>query len=458
MKSKSGAIRGGLFFWRNDALSRTILSSILTVGFITAAVKGVGFLKELLVANYFGVSTVMDAFTSAFVIWTFIIGVVGGALPDALIPVYSKAKQRSLVDADQLAVTSIRIYLIKLVLLTGVVFLIGESIIPAFTANYSAETQALTLKFFRLLTPFTVFMGMSLILAMLLQANKRFILAAAAPAVVPACAGLALLFGFQNLGIYSLILGTVIGSGLQVAIPYFAFFRHHCETGFFQSNGSWWTSDVKLVIAATIPFLLSTVVQGSAQIVDIGMAAWLDEGSVATLAYADRVCLIGLTLVATATTQAFYPYLADLVAEENWQKLKTTIAKFSALIVVASIPLIAFIWFAAEPIVRIIFQRGEFDAEATTRVASVLRWLCLQIPFYILAVLGSRVCCALLASKFMLVSAAVNLSANIGLNLLFVRFMGVEGIALSTAVVYLISTIMLYTYFFWRIRCQKTKS
>ncbi|MFT5467174.1 MAG: putative peptidoglycan lipid II flippase [Verrucomicrobiales bacterium] len=454
MKAKTGALRSGLFFWRNDALSRAILSSIFTVGFITAAVKGVGFLKELLVASYFGVSTVMDAFTSAFVVWAFIVGIVGGALPDALIPVYSKVKARCLDEAERLAVASIWLYFIKLLLLTGIVFLIGETIIPAFTANYTDEARALTLQFFRYLAPFSVFMGMSLILSMLLQANKRFMIASAVPAIVPACAGLALLFGYSSMGIHSLILGTVIGAGLQLVILYFAFFKHHTRRGLFQA-GNWWTSDLKLVIAATIPFLLSTVVQGSAAVVDIGMAAWLDQGSVATLGYANRICLIGLTLIATATTQAVYPYLADLVAQDNWTKLRTTITKFSALIFFISLPVILFIWLAAEPIVRFIFERGEFTPENTVRVASVLKWLCLQIPFYILAVLASRVCCAMLASKFMLFCAFVNLGANIGLNLLFVRFMGIEGIALSTAIVYLISTLMLYTYFYSRVRRQE---
>lgn len=451
MKAKIGAVRDGLLFWRGDALSKTILSSIFTVGTITAAVKGMGFVKELLVASRFGVSDVMDAFTSAFVVWTFIVGIVAGALPDALVPAYSKAKQRGQEAADRLAVTSIWIYFVKLVLLTAAVFAIGELVVPLFTKNYSPEKQQQTLEFFRHLTPFSIFLGMSMLMAMLLQANKRFILAAATPVIAPVCTGLLLLFSYEALGIYSLIIGVIIGSGLQLLILHQSFFKHHCQRSLFQP-GPWWSDDVKLVIVTTIPFLLSTVVQGSAVVVDIGMAAWLDEGSVSTLAYADRVCLIGLTLIATATTQVFYPYLADLVAEENWQKLKATIFKFSGLIIALSVPLIAFIWFTSEPIVRILFERGEFQATDTARVASVLKWLCLQIPFYILAVLGARVCCAMMAAKFMFISAAVNLSMNILFNYLFVQFMGIEGIALSTAVVYLISTVMLYTYFLWRVR------
>lgn len=451
MKAKIGAIRDGMLFWRGDALSRAILSSILTVGAITAAVKGVGFAKEVLVASRFGVSDVMDAFTSAFVVWTFIVGIVGGALPDALVPVYSKAKQRGADEADQLAVSCIWIYFVKLALLTTAVYFAGQWILPWFTLSYSPEKQALALQLFRHLAPFTIFLGMSLILSMLLQANKRFLLAAAAPAIVPASAGFGLYFGYEAMGIHALILGTVVGAGIQLGILYYSFFTHHSSRSLAQP-GRWWTPELRLVLLATIPFLLSTIIQGSAAVVDIGMAAWLDEGSVATLGYAERVCLIGLTLVATATTQGFYPYLADLVAEEKWTKLRQTVFRFSGLILIASIPLIALIWIAAEPIVRILFERGEFSGNDTVRVASVLRWLCLQIPFYVLAVLGSRVCCAMLASKFILFSAIVNLSVNIGCNYLFLQLMGIEGIALSTSFVYFLSSLMLYTYIYWRVR------
>ena len=103
-------------------------------------------------------------------------------------------------------------------------------------------------------------------------------------------------------------------------------------------------------------------------------------------------------------------------------------------------------------------ERGNFTSTDTQRVAAVLRFYSLEIPFYIIAVLASRVVVALRASNFMLLTTVVNLTANILLNYLFIQFFGVKGIALSTAVVYFLSALMLYAYILAAVRKRQSES
>ncbi|MEM7316174.1 MAG: lipid II flippase MurJ [Planctomycetota bacterium] len=432
---------------------RSMLSSAALVGAVTAGVKAVGFAKEIVVASHFGTSDVMDCFTSAFVLWSFVFGVLGGAMPDALVPVDRRVRKKdSLQASDQLAADITAIYLLKLLIVCAVVYFLAPLIIPFYCIEYSAEKQLMTLRLFRLLTPFAVFMGATLIFTMLLQANKRFLVSTLAPIFGPAAAILAILIGYNSLGIHSMVLGAATGSALTLVLLWYWYVREISSLPFHRFNPKL-SANHRLVISASIPFLLSCLVQLSTSIVDTGMAAWLEPGSVSVRSFASRTCQIGLTLVATAITSAFYPYLADLVADQNWSKLRSTVLRFSALVVIFSIPLIAAIWLFAEPIVGLIYERGEFSVEDTVRVASVLRWLSLQIPFYILAILGARVNCAILASKFMLLSACVNIVVNMVLNYVLIRFagMGVEGIALSTVITYAVSAIMLYWHFLRKI-------
>tara|TARA_R110002096_G_scaffold385536_1_gene579367 strand:+ start:1390 stop:2757 length:1368 start_codon:yes stop_codon:yes gene_type:complete len=451
MKQKLAALDQLELFGGRDPLMRRILAVMFTVGSLTILVKVLAFSKELLVAGRFGSSDVMDAFVSAFTIWSFLTGVIGGALPDALVPVYSKAKQRAPQIADQFAVNAIWVYVVKLVLITGVFLVLGQWLAPWFTHGYTEEKRALTVKLFYCLAPFSVFWGTSLIMTMLLQANKRFILAAAAPAAIPFCAIIGLLAGYELIGIYALILGTTAGALIQMGLVTTGFFRAHCSIPFFQFRD---LRDEHMgeLVRATWPYLLSGVIMGSTIVVDVGMAAGLDRGSVSVLSYAERICTIGLVLASVMVTEALYPYLSDMVAKEEWKRLKYMVSRFCVLILAISFPCVATIWWGAEWIVMVLFERNEFTHQDTLRVAGVLRWLSLQIPFNLLAVLGSRVICAMLASRFMLLTTVVNLGLNIAGNYYFARFMGVEGIALSTAVVYLISAAMLYTFFVIQIR------
>jgi putative peptidoglycan lipid II flippase len=102
----------------------------------------------------------------------------------------------------------------------------------------------------------------------------------------------------------------------------------------------------------------------------------------------------------------------------------------------------------SEPIIVLVFQRGEFTAEDTRLVANIQFFLAFQIPFYLLHILVVRVMSAIKANKVFVWVFGNNLVVNIGLNYIFIQFIGLSGIALSTSVVYfmswLIVTIILY--------------
>ncbi len=453
IKAKLSALQRGLFFWRHDALSQRILSGIFTVGALTACVKAVAFGKELIVASRFGTSDAMDAFTSAFVIWTFVVTLVAGAMPDAVVPIYAKAKKESINRAEDLVISSIWIYLGQIILCSLLVLLLGQQIIPLFTKEYSPEKQELTLRLFHHLAPFALLWGMSQFFAALLQARKQFKLASLAPITIPVVTVIAL-FGFDRYGIIALIYGILAGAALHLSLLVFGYFKDSSVLALFRPR-KMWTPDIRLALNTSWPYLLSGLVMGSVALVDIGMAAWLEPGSVSALAYAERICAIGLTLAATATTEAFFPYLSELVASEQWARLRKTVIQFTKLILLVSFGIVAILYLTSDWLVATLFQRQEFTQQDSIRVASILRWLSFQVPFYIIAVLSARVVCAMLASKIIFVTSCINMVLNVTCNYYFSRLLGVEGIALSTAIVYAISATMLFSYFVLASRRQE---
>jgi putative peptidoglycan lipid II flippase len=115
-------------------------------------------------------------------------------------------------------------------------------------------------------------------------------------------------------------------------------------------------------------------------------------------------------------------------------------------------PLVIIMIWQAPLIVKLLFERGEFHAADTAQVAHVLRYAALQIPFYITSLLMSRVVVSLQANSFTLVVTSIALINNIVFNrLLMVRY-GAAGIALSTAVVYLMSCVVMFLFLDRRLR------
>jgi putative peptidoglycan lipid II flippase len=93
--------------------------------------------------------------------------------------------------------------------------------------------------------------------------------------------------------------------------------------------------------------------------------------------------------------------------------------------------------------VRLVFQRGAFQAEDTLLVARIQQMYLLQVPFFVLGILGVRMLVALSKNHLLTIMAVVNLIVNVVGNLVFMRWFGVSGIALSTSVVYMVSMSMI---------------
>jgi putative peptidoglycan lipid II flippase len=299
-----------------------------------------------------------------------------------------------------------------------------------------------------LLLPFAFFHGLSHLFAILLQARKRFAIAAVAPAIIPLSTILFLLLGYDRLGIHAMVYGVLAGSILHVAVLYLAF-RSFNGVSLWKRPAR--HPEMRAVVRESIPLIAGGGVMYGAVIVDSAMASWLEAGSVSVLGYGAKVCGITLALAATSTGQVLFPFLSDQVARSDWKGLRNTLFRFTGLIVLVTAPLVAGLWLFSRPLVELLFQRGEFGAGDTQRVAEVLQIYSVQIPFYITAVLASKVVIALRASWFMLATTVVNLGGNVVFNYWLMQYFGLRGIAISTVLVYAISAAMLYAFIFWKV-------
>ncbi len=421
-----------------------IVSSLIAIGSLTLMVKLIAFGKDLLVAHQFGVSDELDAFLIAFLIPSLIPMVFAQSTPIALMPAYTQTRARHGVRAaNELAIQSIRVYATGLLVIIIVTYLARGLIVPLLTSQFSPEKRALTAQLFVALLPFGFLYGLSFGLVTWLQAQKRFVLTSVTPALMPLCSMFFLFFGGVHLGVWSFVWGTTLGSALLLGILWIAARRDGLTVeGIFGTLNA----ETRKVSRESLALLAGGTLLCGLPVLDQIMAGWLESGSVAVLSYSEKICSIALSIIAGSVAQGIYPYFAEQVSRGDWAVLKSTTWRYSLIIIGGSLPIVAIFWWAAPWMVEHLFQRGAFETSDTHRVADVLRFHALQIPFYIAAVMASRVILALRAGSFLFYTSLVNLAANFALNLMFMKWLGVAGLALATAGVYLISSIMLYAY------------
>ncbi len=431
-----------------SSLLRAMLHGFVTVAGLTLVAKAVSFFKDADVVRRFGISDDLDAFALAFGVHTFASGMLGGGIPNAFLPAYAVLQHdHGPARAERLAVQTSLNHALSLVITGGLIYVLGPQIVAFLANGFPPAKQALSLELLRALLPFLFCFGLGLQLCMWLRANKLFVLAAATPAIIPAAILLALAAGEGTPSVTTLVNGTNIGAALQLTILTIALARRlPREKGWLATCFGRLEPANRSVIVSAMPYIVSGLVLGGAPIIDQAMATQLASGSVTVLSYADKVCGIILALTASAAAEALFPFFADVVARRNWMALKRQIVHTITVILAFAVPLVALLFWQAPLVVKLLFQRGSFLEEDTVRVAAVLRCASLQIPFYIASLLMSKVVIAIQANWFTLATAVFSLVSNFIFNVILMRFYGVAGIALSTALVYTLSTFILYGY------------
>ncbi len=439
----------------SSGVMRAMLSGVAVVAVLTLVAKAASFFKDATVAHHFGTADSLDAFLLAFSMLSFLAAVIGGGLPESFLPVYAALRHcRGTRRAQRLAVQSALWNLVSLTVIAGIIFLAAPWIVSVTGRGFSVEKRALAVDAMRSLLPFLIFFGMTFHFSTWLRAEKKFALAALAPLLPPVIIITCLLFAGAVRDVRVLVIGTNAGVLLQLVLLALVL-RKQMVAGPMRGFTLWEPGN-KIVLANALPYLSGALLMNSAVIVDQTMAAWLEAGSVAVLTYSDKICGIVLAISATAASEAVFPFFADSVAKGEWLQLKKNLLHITGIILAITLPVALVLVLFAPQIVGILFERGSFHHADTERVAHVLRFAAMQIPFYIAAVLASKVAVSMQQARFTLIASFVMMGLNILFNALLMRHLGVAGIALSTAIVHCLSLIALYILIF-RVIARKVR-
>lgn len=420
-----------------------VVSGFVLVAMLTVVGKLAAFVKDAVVAAKLGTADELDAFMLVFGFLSFASTVLAGGLPESFLPAYAELRERrGLRRADRLGVQSTVWHFTALLICGLILSLIAPWLVAWATQGFAPAKQALAVKLLHGLLPFLLCFGLAQFLSAWLRAGKSFLLAASAPMLVPLGIVTAILVANDHVSAWTLVSGTVWGAVAHVAVLLIAVTRRLPRSPrWWRCCMLHWEPGLRTVLRNALPFLLGGVAFGSAAVVDQTMAAWLSAGSVAVLAYSDKLCAIVLAVTAGPASDVLFPHFAELAARRDWKGLRRRLFASAGIIVGAALPMTLFLGLFAPWIVATLFERGSFGPQDTQRVAEVLRFAAFQIPFYILGTVAARVAVSLQASPLMLAMSFGALVLNASLNWLLMRHIGVAGIALSTVIVHFVCSI-----------------
>jgi putative peptidoglycan lipid II flippase len=176
------------------------------------------------------------------------------------------------------------------------------------------------------------------------------------------------------------------------------------------------------------------------------IAAFLPVGSVAALGFVEKLTSVPMMVFSSSLATVAFPAFAEQTGAGRFEELKATLCKTIRLAAVVLIPLSAACVAFAHPLVRLLFQRGNFGAASTDLIAATFGCSSLQFFFYTTNLLLVRAALALgeglLLVKLTVIAVAVNTLANVALVLLLRP--PVAGIALSTSLMAFLNALLLF--------------
>ncbi len=413
----------------------------------TALSRVGGLVREIVAASYFGITAPMSAFTIAFLVPNTVRSLFAdAAIQAAFVPVFTEELERGQRRrAFELASSLIFMVAVVLGAITALFILVAPLVVPLFAPGFEGATLDLTVALSRLLFPILVLLGISGMVVGILNSYDRFSVFAIAPffwnvAIIGVLVGLAPAFPEDD-QIYAYAIGVLVGTVVQLAMLVvdlrntpFGIRRAILAPVGRRLRAAFRDPDVRRVLLLMLPVTISLGLINFNLLVNSFFGSLVSDQAPAGIDKAFRIYMLPQGVFSVAVSTVLFPTLARYAARGALDDLRATMANGMRQIVVLLMPATAAILVLAEPMVRLVYERGAFDAEQTELVAEALYWFAFSLPFNGLFLLLTRTFFSLQRPWVPTAIAAANLAITVLFCALFYDPFGVGGIVAATAI------------------------
>nr|MDQ4030124.1 murein biosynthesis integral membrane protein MurJ [Actinomycetota bacterium] len=413
----------------------------------TGLSRVLGLVREIVARRYFGVDGAgINAFTAAFQIPNLVRALVADfALAPAFVPVFSELIERGeRARAWRVASTLFWLLLLGLGALTALFVLVAPLVIAPF--GFAGEQEELAVTLARILFPIVALLGVSGVIVGILNTYDQFTV----PALTPVFWNLAIIVGLvigvpytdsESAALYVYAGSIVAGTVIQVLLPV-PWLRG--LDGRLRVAIDWRDPAVRRVFVLMGPVVLGLGLINFNQVIGTVFAARLIDPALAPAAIdaAFRVYMLPQGIFSVAVATVLFPSLARLATRADWDGFRGTVSVGLRQIAFLLVPASVASAVLAEPIVRLLYERGEFGPHETTVVAGALAAFSLGLTFNGMMLMLNRAFFSLQSPWTPTAVALGNLVLNTALYYALYR-VGTWGIPLAISLANIAGTVAL---------------
>ncbi|HET9925359.1 MAG TPA: murein biosynthesis integral membrane protein MurJ [Methylomirabilota bacterium] len=419
-----------------EHVQRGVVGAVGAIGLATLASRVLGYARDVVVAHVFGAGPVTDAFFVAFRIPNLLRRLLAeGALSTAVIPVFTETLTRGGPEAFARlarAVTGAAIVVLCTVSALGA--LLSPQVVAVMAPGWRADAGLfdLAVMLTRVMFPYLVLVGLAALAMGALNAHHRFFTAALGPALlnvamIGAVLGLA---GRLTPPVMALAVGVLVGGLGQLLVQLPELRRLGVPL-----TPSWeWRHPAVAQIAHRLwPAVFALAAVQVTVVVNTLLASLLPAGTVSYLYYADRVMEFPLGIFGIALATAALPSMSAQAARRDFAALRATLEWALRMSAFVAVPATVGLVILGGPIVRVLFQRGEFSASDAALTAQALAGYAVGLPAFSTTRIAAQTFYALGDTRTPVLAGFLSVAVNVVLALVLMWPLRHTGLALASS-------------------------
>ena len=421
---------------------QTAAKTAILMAVLLLCSKLIGFVREMVMAAFFGTSYITDAYVMAQSIPNMLFLGIFGAVATAYIPLLSDYMEKgSQEEGNSFTSRVINILLLISALSALVGLFFSDQLTALMAKGFTGETAILTSRYLKITFTYTVFSAAAGILEAYLQYKKTFI-----PQIIIGYSQSAILIVTIIVSAYTdcyfLVFGLLIAYIVRLGLMYMVARKKEYQ---YSLRGGSYGKVFRQIVPLAIPVFIGHTTSQINMFVDKYLASSLVTGSVAALNYANLLNSTIMTLSTAIINTIIYPRIAQANASGNRDSAVSMSQTGVSLTILIALPFsMGAICYSSE-IVQIIFERGAFDITATELTCGAYRFYSVGMVFMALNTLLTSIYYSLKDTRRPMYFAAVSVVVNIAVNLLLVGSMQQRGLALATSIAAIVNAALLYS-------------
>jgi putative peptidoglycan lipid II flippase len=422
-----------------------VARNTLIFSIATGISRVVGLAREIVFASYFGTTPVASAYTLAYLVPNLVANLFAqSALSAAFVPVFTDLLQKGRrKEAIRLASTLFWIMLIGLGALMAFFILVAGFVMPLFIGPKLVKETGLTVGLSRVLFPVILLLGLNGLLVGVLQSYDHFTIPAISPAVWNAVIIVLLVvlaphFHGDN-EIYAYAVGILAATVVQVLLAFGALGRIDFR---LQVKIDWHDPRIRQVFMLMLPITIGLGIVNLDQLINSAFGSLVSNEAPRAIDNAFRVYMLPQGMFSVAVATVLFPTLSRMASKRDPAAMRSAVGNGMRQINLMLIPAAAFMVALPTPIVKLLFERGEFNARSTHLVSIALFWFAFSLPFGGLNLLLTRTFFAVQRPWIPTRLAATNIVVDIIVSIALYKPLGIAGLIIGTIAANMVMTAL----------------